>query len=264
MAKLKNKRIKKEKKLKVIVVMPAYNAEKTLEKTYRDIPKESVDKIILVDDASQDRTVEIAKKLGLAVFQHKKNLGYGANQKTCYTKALAERADIVVMIHPDYQYDSRLIPYLIGFIKEGVCDVVIGTRIRTRRETLKGGMPLYKYLGNRFLTFIENIILGQNLSEFHSGFRAFSRKFLESIPFKNNSNGFVFDTEILVQAVAFDFRIGGVPIPTKYFKEASSINFTNSIAYGIFTLLTLLKYILFKLGIKSKIFIRNNKKGKQI
>lgn len=230
--------------MKVMAVMPAYNAAATLERTVRDIPPGSVDEVILGDDGSSDRTVEIAKGLGLKVLEGHVNRGYGANQKVCYAEALQRGADIVIMIHPDYQYDSRLTPYLTGFIKDGVCDVILGSRIRTRKEALEGGMPPYKYFSNRFLTLVENVVLGQNLSEFHTGFRAFSRKVLETIPFRGNSDGFVFDTEILVQAVYFGFRIGDVPVPTKYFDEASSIDLKNSLVYGCRTLATLGKYVL--------------------
>jgi len=234
----------------IIVVMPAYNAEETLEKTYRDIPENGVDEIILVDDASSDRTVEIAKKLGITVITHDKNRGYGANQKTCYDEALKRKPDIVVMIHPDYQYDSRLIPYITGFLEKGICDVILGSRIRTRRETLACGMPMYKYLSNRMLTFIENIVLGQNVADFHSGYRAYTRNVLETIPYHTNSDGFVFDTEFLAQAVYFGFKIGDVPVPVRYFDEASSINFSNSVIYGFNTLLTLLKYLLQITGVR--------------
>ncbi len=247
----------KDSKLKVVVVMPAYNAEKTLERTYRDIPEGVVDEVILGDDASRDKTVEIAKRLGIKVLEHRVNRGYGANQKTLYQEALKDGADIIVMIHPDYQYDSRLTPYLVGLIKDGICDVMIGTRIRTRRETLEGGMPLYKYLANRFLTFVENIVLGQNLSEFHSGFRAFRREVLETVPFEENSDGFVFDTQILVQAIVFNFRIGEIPVPTRYFKEASSVNLIDGIIYGIKTLWTLARYLLHLSRLKRyKLFLR--------
>jgi glycosyltransferase involved in cell wall biosynthesis len=240
---------------KIIVVMPAYNAEATLEKTYKDIPKECVDEIILTDDCSSDRTVEIAKFLGITVLAHSKNKGYGANQKTCYNAALEKGADFIVMIHPDYQYNGRLIPYALGFLYLGICDVVIGSRIRTRRETLEGGMPLYKYISNRLLTFIENIILGQNLGDFHSGFRAYTRRVLETIPYENNSDDFVFDSEFLAQATYFAFRIGDVPVPTRYFKEASSISFVRSMKYGFQTLWVLIKYILKKARIANfKIF----------
>ena len=233
-----------ENKSKVIIVMPAYNAEETLEKTFNDIPREVVDEIILVDDASRDKTVDIARKLGLTVITHSENRGYGANQKTCYDEALKRNPDIVVMIHPDYQYDSRLIPYIVGFLEKGICDVILGSRIRTRKEALECGMPKYKYISNRILTFTENIILGQNLSDFHSGYRAYTRKVLESIPYHHNSDGFVFDTEFLAQAVYFGFKIGDVPVPVRYFDEASSINFLNSILYGLKTLLTLVKYLI--------------------
>jgi glycosyltransferase involved in cell wall biosynthesis len=173
---------------KVIAVLPAYNAELTLEKTVLDIPEGCVDVIILTDDGSTDKTVEIAERLSLTVIRHEKNVGYGANQKTCYAAALADEADAVVMIHPDYQYDSRLVPYALGFLSQDVCDVVIGSRIRSRREALDGGMPLYKYIFNRMLTIVENVVLGQNLGDFHSGFRAYTREVLETIPFKSNSD----------------------------------------------------------------------------
>jgi glycosyltransferase involved in cell wall biosynthesis len=233
-----------QQKSKIIIVMPAYNAEETLEKTYHDIPLEIIDEIILVDDNSSDKTVEIARKLGLTVIVHPENKGYGANQKTCYDEALKRNPDIVVMIHPDYQYDSRLIPYIVGFLEKGICDVILGSRIRTRSEALKCGMPKYKYISNRMLTFTENIVFGQNISDFHSGYRAYTRNVLEIIPYHNNSDGFVFDTELLAQAVYFGFKIGDVPVPVRYFDEASSINFSNSIIYGIKTLLTLAKYLI--------------------
>lgn len=229
-------------KPKVIVVMPAYNAEKTLERTLADIPPGSVDSIILVDDCSKDNTVTLARKLGLKVIQHETNKGYGGNQKTCYRTALEDGADIVVMIHPDYQYDSRLVPYLTGIIKDGICDVVCGNRIRTRQEALQGGMPFYKYLANRFLTIIENTSMGQNLGEWHSGMRAYSRKVLETIPWEKNSDDFVFDCEFLVQAAGFGFRLGDIPVPARYFEEASSINFRRSTRYGLESLKTILRY----------------------
>lgn len=241
---------KEKRKQKVIVIMPAYNAETTLEKTLKDIPEGCVDEVILGDDASQDRTVEIAKRLGIKVLQHEVNMGYGANQKTCYREALKDGADIIVMIHPDYQYDSRLTPYMVGLIRDGVCDVMLGSRIRTRKEVLSGGMPVYKYLANRFLTFIENLVLGQNMAEFHTGFRAFKREVLTTVPFELNSDDFVFDQEILIQAVAFDFKLGEIPVPTRYFEEASSINFQRSVKYGIQTLWTLVKLVLHRTGLK--------------
>lgn len=231
-------------KEKIIVVMPAYNAASTLKKTIADIPVGSVDEIILVDDASKDNTTEIAKHLGLTVFIHPKNLGYGANQKTCYKLALEKGADYIIMIHPDYQYDSRLIPSVIEILKLGVCDVILGNRIRTRRECLSSGMPLYKYLANRFLTIIENITLGQNLGEFHSGFRAYQRDVLATIPFNHNSDDFVFDAQFLIQAVYFGFRIGDIPMPVRYFKEASSINLWRSVNYGLRSILTIIIFYL--------------------
>lgn len=234
---------------KVIVVMPAYNAELTLEKTFYDIPDGYVSEVILTDDDSSDRTVEIAKKLGITVLSHSRNKGYGANQKTCYNVALNKDVDIVVMIHPDYQYDPRVVPYAIGFLTTNICDIIIGSRIRTRSEALDGGMPLYKYISNRFLTVIENIVLGQNLGDMHSGFRVYKRKVLETINYNKNSNDFIFDTEFIAQAVYHRFRIGDIPILTRYFPEASSINFVRSLKYGIQTLWVMVKYILQKIGI---------------
>jgi glycosyltransferase involved in cell wall biosynthesis len=234
---------------KVIVVMPAYNAALTLEKTVSDIPEKSVDEIILTDDGSSDKTVEIAETLGLTVYRHSENRGYGANQKTCYDAALKADADIIVMIHPDYQYDSRLLPFAVGFIETDICDVIIGSRIRTRRETLANGMPLYKYISNRFLTIIENIVFGQNLGDFHSGFRVYRRAVLETIPYRDNSDDFVFDTELLAQAACHNYRIGDIPIPTRYMSEASSINFSRSLRYGMQTLAVMCKYILQKSGL---------------
>ncbi len=231
---------------KVVIVIPAYNAEKTLRKTFADIPAGCADKILLVDDNSSDNTVQVAKTLGIEVICHNRNSGYGANQKTCYDTALKTGADIVVMIHPDYQYDSRVIPYAVGFLTTGICDVIIGSRIRTRRETLDGGMPLYKYLANRILTVIENMVLGQNLGDFHSGFRAYTREVLETIPYNRNSDGFVFDSQFLVQSVYFGFRIGDIPIPTRYFEHASSINFAQSVIYGLRTIVCLLQFVIQK------------------
>jgi len=232
---------------KVIVVMPAYNAELTVEKTFRDIPEGSVDEVILVDDCSRDRTVEVAESLGIRVIRHEVNGGYGANQKTCYDEALRRGADIVVMVHPDYQYDSRLVPFFTGFVWKGICDAMMGARIRSRRETFEGGMPAYKYFANRFLTFVENVVLGQNLADFHSGFRVYRREVLETIPYHENSDDFVFDTQFLVQATYFGFKIGDAPVPVRYFKEASSINFRRSAEYGMRTLLTLGQFLLQKL-----------------
>ena len=232
-----------KKKTKVIAVLPAYQAENTLAQTVKDIPKGVVDEIILVDDASSDKTVKIAGRLGLTVYQHQWNAGYGGNQKTCYQLALKRGADIIVMLHPDYQYDPKLIPHFVDFINGGYFDVMLGTRIRTRKEALAGGMPKYKYFANRLLSLFENVITGQNLSEWHTGMRAYRREVLESIDFMNNSNDFVFDSEVLFQIVEKGFRIGEIPVPVRYFKEASSINFTRSIRYGLGTVFTALKYL---------------------
>jgi glycosyltransferase involved in cell wall biosynthesis len=229
-------------KPKVIAVLPAYNASKTLEKTLRDIPAGSVDEIVLVDDASGDGTAALAEKLGLAVIRHEKNKGYGGNQKTCYAEALRRGADIVVMIHPDYQYDARLTPFLTGLIAQDICDVMFGSRIRTRREALSGGMPGYKYFFNRMLTVIENLVLGQNLGETHSGFRAYGRRVLETVPWERNSDDFVFDQQFIVQAVHFGFRLGDIPVPTRYERLSSSINFRRSVVYGLSTLWTLARW----------------------
>jgi glycosyltransferase involved in cell wall biosynthesis len=238
-------------KSKVIVVMPAYNASKTLKQTIDAIPEGSFSDILLVDDNSKDDTVEKAKELGLKVIKHDKNMGYGGNQKTCYRTALEMGADIVVMLHPDYQYDPRLVPFLAGLIENDICDVMMANRIRTRKEALKGGMPFYKYFFNRCLTITENIILGLNLGEYHTGYRAFSRKVLETIAFEKNSDDFVFDQHIIVQIAVAGFRIGEIPVAAKYFDEASSINFIRSVEYGLGILAVLAKYILFKLKLKN-------------
>jgi len=243
---------------KVIVVMPAYNAEETVERTVSDIPEGAVDEIILVDDCSSDRTVEIARSLGVTVIEHTENQGYGGNQKTCYDEALKRGADIVVMVHPDYQYDSRVVPHIVGFLRLGICDVVLGNRIRTRREAMGCGMPVWKYLSNRFLTLCENLLLAQNLGEWHTGYRAYTREVLETIPFHENSDNFVFDTQFLVQAVAFGFRIGDVPVPVRYMDEASSIAFWPSARYGLSTLWTVIRYHLHRLGFGSKLFAKKD------
>jgi glycosyltransferase involved in cell wall biosynthesis len=236
---------------KTIIVMPAYNAASTVENTVNDIPQEFRKDIILVDDCSRDNTVEIAEKLGLTVIKREKNGGYGANQKTCYDAALKRGADIVVMLHPDYQYDGRLIPSFIGFIQAGVCDLMLGSRIRTRAETIKSGMPVYKYLANRMLTITENFILGQNLGDFHSGFRVYKRQVLEKIPYHKNSDDFVFDSQMLAQAAYFGFKIADAPVPCRYFKEASSINFSRSTRYGLLTLWTMMQFVLQKVKLKN-------------
>jgi len=233
---------------KVVCIMPAYNAESTLEKTYRSIPPGCVDEFILTDDGSKDRTVEIAQRLGMTVIRHENNRGYGANQKTCYDAALEHGADAVVMIHPDYQYDGRVTPHVVGLLSTGTCDVMLGSRIRTRRETFEGGMPVYKYLSNRLLTTFENVALGQNLGDFHSGFRAYVRDVLETVNYHANSDDFVFDSEFLAQCVFHGFRLGDVPIPTRYFHEASSINFRRSLKYGLQTVAVMGKYWLARAG----------------
>jgi len=219
---------------KIVVVLPAYNAAATLERTVADLP-EIVDEIILVDDGSRDGTLDLAKRLGLIVFAHERNLGYGANQKSCYQLALERKADIVAMVHPDYQYDPRLVSYFAAFIADDYFDVMLGSRIRSRRETLSGGMPLYKYYSNRFLTFIENLMTGQNLSEWHTGMRAYSKEVLLSLDLAVTSNDFIFDTQILLQIVKRKWRIGEIPVPVRYFPEASSINWRRSLRYGVGT-----------------------------
>ncbi len=235
---------------KIIAVLPAYNAEKTLAATIADFPPGCVDEILLVDDGSKDRTVEIARDMGLTVIVHPKNRGYGGNQKTCYRYALDHGADVVVMIHPDYQYDSRVIPHAVGFVELGILDVVLGNRVRSRDEALSCGMPWWKYVSNRGLTAFENVALGQNLGEFHSGFRVYRRSVLETIPFEKNSDDFVFDTQFLVQAVHFGFRLGDVPVPVRYFDEASQINFRRSTKYGLETLRTVGEFWLHRAGIR--------------
>ena len=249
------------RKHKIIAVLPAYNAERTLAATVGDIPPGSVDEVLLVDDNSKDNTVKIARDMGLSVIVHEKNTGYGGNQKTCYRYCLEHGADVVVMIHPDYQYDARVIPHAVGMIELGICDVILGNRIRTRREAVSCGMPWWKYVSNRGLTLFENVALGQNLGEFHSGFRVYRRSVLETIPFEQNSDDFVFDTQFLCQAVRFGFRLGDVPVPVRYFDEASSINFRRSTKYGIQTLTTVGGYWLDKLGIKRKLYRRKRTDG---
>jgi glycosyltransferase involved in cell wall biosynthesis len=236
---------------RVVVVMPAYNAARTVEKTHGDIPSDLVDKVILVDDASQDETPEISRRLGLEVFVHLQNRGYGGNQKTCYIEALKSGADIVVMLHPDNQYDATRIPLMIQPILEGKADLVLGSRLLGgRAETLRGGMPIWKYISNRFLTTVENLVLGTRLSEAHTGFRAYSRKLLTTIPFLLNSDDFVFDSEVIAQTVAFKLPIAEVPVPTRYFPEASSVNFRRSVTYGLATLNVARKYWFHRKGIR--------------
>jgi glycosyltransferase involved in cell wall biosynthesis len=244
----------RERTKKVIVVMPAHNAEKTLEHTYNDIPKEWVDEIVLTDDGSRDGTINLARKLGLRVFAHKKNKGYGANQKTCYREALKLGGDIMVMVHPDHQYDPKAIPQLILPLHNEECDAVFGSRMLGGRP-LEGGMPKWKYLGNIFLTALENAVFYMYLTEYHSGLRAYSRKYLETVKFELNSDDFVFDSEIIAQGVIHDLRIREIPIETRYFEEASKIGFLRSVVYGFSILRTLAKFKLHKKGfIKSAQF----------
>ncbi len=230
---------------KVIVVLPAYRAEQTLAKTYQKIPLDLVDEVLLVDDASTDGTVQVAEKLGIRTFVHEQNRGYGANQKTCYDEALRAGADIVIMVHPDYQYDPRLIAAMAGMIASGIYDLVLASRI-LGGKAIEGGMPMYKYVANRLLTSFENIMLGTKLSEFHTGYRAFSRRVLETLPLRANSDDFVFDNQMLAQAAAFDFSMGEISCPTKYFSEASSINFRRSCKYGLGVLVTSLLFRLWR------------------
>lgn len=240
----------------VIVVMPAYNAEKTLRETYAEIPMDIVDRVILVDDASTDKTVAVSASLGIETVVHGKNLGYGGNQKSCYSLALERGADIVVMLHPDYQYTPKLIPAMTYLIASGEYDVVLGSRILGGRA-MKGGMPLYKFVGNRFLTLVQNLLLGAKLSEYHTGYRVFSRSVLETIPWQTNSNDFVFDNQILSQIVYQNFRIAEITCPARYFSEASSINFARSVRYGFGCLLTALKFRLARMGIPSGPFAKS-------
>jgi glycosyltransferase involved in cell wall biosynthesis len=239
---------------KLIVVMPAYNAEKTLRQTYAELPHEYVDDVVLVDDASNDHTTMVARELGIKTIIHRNNRGYGGNQKTCYREALRLGADIVVMVHPDYQYSPRLVTAMASMISSGHYDVVLGSRI-LGGQALRGGMPVYKYIANRFLTFVENVMVGVKLSEYHTGYRAFSRSVLERLPIESNSDGYLFDNELIVQAVHFGFRIGEISCPTRYFPEASSINFLKSMEYGIGVIVTSIKYALQRTGISDfKIF----------
>ena len=237
-------------KPKVVVVMPAYNAAKTLERTYADIPHELIDRIILVDDVSGDETVDIARQLGLDVIIHRQNLGYGGNQKTCYQAALARGADVVVMLHPDYQYDATRIPALIAPIVEGEKHLMLGSRFLG--NPLAGGMPIWKFVANRFLTTVENLAFGLRLSEYHTGLRAYSRRLLETIPYELNSNDFVFDQELIAQVVAAGMgrRIGEIGVSTRYFDEASSVGFKRSVIYGTATLRVVARYLLHRVGVR--------------
>jgi glycosyltransferase involved in cell wall biosynthesis len=240
---------------KIVVVLPAYNASKTLEKTWSEIPFEFVDDVVLVDDASRDDTAEVAHRLGIHTIVHEQNKGYGGNQKTCYRTALGLGADIVVMLHPDYQYTPKLITAIAAMIAYGEFDAVLASRI-LGVGALKGGMPLYKYIANRILTLVENVLLGHKLSEYHSGYRAFSRQVLETLPLDENSDDFVFDNQMLAQVIWADFRIGEVSCPTKYFPEASSINFQRSVKYGFGVLGTALQFRLAKMGLSKAPYFR--------
>jgi len=232
---------------KVVVVMPAYNAGRTLRMTYEELPKEAVNLVILVDDGSTDQTLEIARELGLEIFVHNKNYGYGANQKTCYTEALKAGADVVVMVHPDYQYDPTLVPQMIEPIERGDADIVLGSRLKSG-SALAQGMPWWKFVANRFLTWLENRVFRLSLSEYHTGYRAFRREVLETVNFPANSDGFVFDQEIIAQAVAARFRIAEIAVPTRYFAEASSAGVAASTVYGLRILAVLFWYLMHRTG----------------
>jgi glycosyltransferase involved in cell wall biosynthesis len=245
---------------KIIVVLPAFNAGKTLTRTYGELPHPHIDEVLLVDDQSSDNTSLVSRELGIRTIIHDCNSGYGSNQKTCYRTALAMGADIVVMIHPDYQYPPSLVAPMASMIASGECDVVLGSRI-LGGNALQGGMPLYKYVSNRLLTFLENKVLGINLSEYHTGLRAFSRNVLEALPLAENSDDFVFDNEIIVQSVVFGFRIREVACPTRYFPEASSITFWRSVRYGFGVLSTVLKYCMHKARIRHDVLFSRNGRG---
>ncbi len=235
--------------------MPAYNAEKTVRKTYEDLPKDLIGEVILVDDASADKTVQKARDLGISVYVHKQNKGYGANQKTCYDEALKRNPDIIVMVHPDYQYDAKLVGVMCEPIVNRRADVMLGSRIQTRNQVLAGGMPIWKYFANRLLTLVENLAMGLNLSEYHTGFRAFSTQVLKTIPYHKFSDDFVFDQQILISALSYGFNISEIPVPCKYFPEASSINFKRSSKYGMQTIWTVISYLLSQTGIvKNSLF----------
>jgi glycosyltransferase involved in cell wall biosynthesis len=244
---------------RIVVVLPAYNAAKTLEMTYREIPFEFVDDVVLVDDASRDDTPEVARRLGITTIVHEQNKGYGGNQKTCYRAALDLGADIVIMLHPDYQYTPKLITAMAAMIAYGEFDAVLASRI-LGTGALKGGMPFYKYLSNRFLTMFENIMVGHKLSEYHTGYRAFNRDILKNLPLDADSDDFVFDNQMLAQIMWFGYRIGELSCPTKYFEEASSINFRRSVVYGLGVLTTSLQFRLCKLGVLRSPMFQGEKK----
>jgi glycosyltransferase involved in cell wall biosynthesis len=233
---------------KVVVVMPAYNAEKTLRRTYEEIPRDVVDEVILVDDASQDRTVALARELGIQCLVHDRNAGYGANQKTCYRRALELGADVVVMLHPDYQYTPKLITPMAAMITSGVYEAVLGSRV-LGRGARAGGMPLYKYVSNRALTFVQNLCFTQKLAEYHTGYRAFSREVLTTLPLEENSDDFVFDNQVIAQLVFFGYEVAEITCPAKYFDDASSINWWRSVRYGFGVLNTTLQYVLARAGL---------------
>ncbi|RNC72780.1 MAG: glycosyltransferase family 2 protein [Desulfuromonadales bacterium] len=241
---------------RIVVVLPAYNAAKTLEMTWREIPFEVVDDVLLVDDASRDETAAVARRLGIRTIVHERNRGYGGNQKSCYRAALETGADIVVMLHPDYQYTPTLVPAMAAMIAYGEFDAVLASRI-LGPGALKGGMPLYKYVANRFLTFVENILLGQKLSEYHTGYRAFSRRILETLPLELNSEDFVFDNQMLAQIVWAGYRVGELSCPTKYFADASSINFRRSVIYGLGVLKTAFEFRLNRAGLLNSAYLRD-------
>ena len=239
---------------KIVVVMPAYNAEKTLRQTYSEIPMQYIDDVILVDDRSSDKTAEIARSLGCNTIVHLENKGYGGNQKTCYTEALKRGADVVVMLHPDSQYTPKLLVTMASAIAVGQYDVMLGSRVICQ-SAIKGGMPVYKYIANRLLTLFENILLGNRLSEYHTGYRAYSRKVLETLPLNENSDDFIFDNQLLAQVSYFGFSLGEISCPTRYFDEASSINFRRSTIYGLGVIKTSIEYRLNKMGlINSRLF----------
>jgi glycosyltransferase involved in cell wall biosynthesis len=246
---------------RIAVVLPAYNAAMTLEQTYREIPFDIVDHVLMVDDHSIDNTVEVARELGIRTISHERNQGYGRNQKTCYREALRDHADIVVMVHPDYQYTPKLITAMASMIAYGVYDVVLGSRI-LGGSPLKGGMPVYKYLANRILTAFENLLLGSKLSEFHTGYRAFSKEVLETIPLGENSDDFVFDNEMLAQIIYFGYRIGELSCPTKYFEGASSIDFRRSVRYGMGVIGTTITCVLHRLNVRRDALF--DKRGKRL
>ncbi|MDI9255837.1 glycosyltransferase family 2 protein [Flavobacterium sedimenticola] len=242
---------------KIIVVLPAYNAAKTLQKTFEEIPFEVVDDVIITDDFSKDNTITIAKNLGINhILSHNRNKGYGANQKTCYKKALELNADIIVMLHPDYQYTPKLIPAMCTLVANNLYDVVLGSRILSK-GALQGGMPLYKYVSNRVLTFIQNVLMNQKISEYHTGYRCFDARLLQKIDFENNSDDFVFDNEILAQCCFLKARIGEISCPAKYFEEASSINFLRSVTYGLGVVRVAVSYLLQKTRLGSFSLFKN-------